>query len=422
MSAKSFLSLPRYALFAGAVALCGLPLYIHLPAFLALDYGINLQALGGLLLALRLLDFVQDPLLGWLLSRQAKRLNALALGACLVLAMGMVGLFAIPAPVAPLLWIAACLALAFTGFSLLSILIYADGVERGAADGHVRVATWRELGTLLGITLACLLPFLLPGNGYRGFAIFVAIALALAALFMHGQWQPVRFAMPSLRPLFRQRQMRFFLLLAFLNALPVAVTSTLFVFFVQFRLQAPDHAGLFLVLFFVCAALSTPLWRLAAKRFGARKTLVAGMGLAMLSFIWAFTLEAGDLAYFALVCIASGAALGADMMLLPALFSRYQSHAKISPALAFGFWNFCGKASLALAAGLVLPMLAWAGFAIDAPKTESALTALSFLYAIVPCGLKAIALALLLFAIEDETSADPAPISARKESMKAHTK
>lgn len=401
--------MPRYAFFASAVALCGLPLYIHLPAFLASEYGVTLEALGVLLLILRLFDFVQDPLLGWLLSKQAHRLNALALLACLVLGLGIVGLFAIPAPSSSILWIAGCLALAFTGFSLLSILIYADGVERGASSGHVRVATWREVGTLLGITIACVLPFLLPGNGYRGFAIFVAFALILAASGMYDRWQSFQLKMPSVRTLFSETQMRWFLLLAFVNAMPVAVTSTLFVFFVEFRLGSLDLAGIFLVLFFVSAAISTPLWRMAATRFGARKSLMVGMVLAMLSFIWAFTLTTGDLAYFAIVCVASGAAMGADMMLLPALFSRYQTRSKVSSALAFGFWNFCGKASLALAAGLVLPLLAWAGFVVDAPKSDDALDALSLLYAVVPCILKIFALVLLLFVVreaEDEAEAD----------------
>ncbi len=94
--------MPRYALFAGAVALCGLPLYIHLPAFLASEYGITLEALGVLLLMLRLFDFVQDPLLGWLLSKQAHRLNALALFACFVLVLGDLGLFALSATFPPL--------------------------------------------------------------------------------------------------------------------------------------------------------------------------------------------------------------------------------------------------------------------------------------------------------------------------------
>lgn len=357
------------------------------------------------MLLLRLFDFVQDPLLGWLLSRQAKRLDSLSLSACLLLGLGIAGLFAIPAPFSAIVWVTGCLALAFTGFSLLSILIYADGVERGAVSGHVRVATWREAGNLLGITIACLLPFLLPGNGYRGFAIFVALALTLAAFGMYDRWQPFLLTMPSVRALFAEKQMRRFLYLAFLNAMPIAVTSTLFVFFVEFRLGSPDHAGVFLVLFFVSAAASTPFWRFAATRFGPRKTLIAGMILAILSFIWAFTLITGDLFYFAVVCLASGAALGADMMLLPALFSLYQTRTIISPALAFGFWNFCGKASLALAAGLVLPILAWAGFVVDAPNSEAALNALTCLYALVPCILKSCALAMLLLVVkEDEDS------------------
>ena len=402
-------SLSRYAFFAAAVALCGLPLYVHLPAFLALEYGIGLEALGGLLLLLRLFDFVQDPLLGWFLSRQAKRLGLITFIASAILAAGIVGLFALPAPIAPIVWIAGCLALAFTGFSLLSILIYADGIERGTRTDHVRVAAWREAGTLLGITVACLMPFMLPMflpiDGYQGFAQFVAVALLLATMGMRGRWLMVRFTLPSIGALFADKQMLRFLALAFVNALPVAVTSTLFVFFVEFRLGSPDLAGLFLVLFFLAAAASTPLWRHLAARFGARRILMLGMVLAIASFVWAYLLGEGDLVPFAIVCLASGAALGADMMLLPALFSRYQAGRDVSPALAFGFWNFCGKASLALAAGLVLPLLATAGFVVDAPKSDEALGALSLLYALVPCGLKILALILLWLVVGDEEEA-----------------
>lgn len=407
-------TLPGYALFAATLALCGLPLYIHLPAFLASHYGITLQSLGLLLVILRLFDFIQDPLIGWFLSRHGKRVGLIVGLAGLVLGSGMVGLFAIPAPISPVVWITICLALAFTGFSLLSILIYADGVERGTHAGHVRVATWREAGSLIGITTACLLPFVLPGDGYLGFALFVAFALLVAIVTMRGQWLPFEFAMPSLRGLFADRTVRHFLALAFFNAMPVAITSTLFVFFVDYRLVLPGQAGLFLVLFFISAAASTPLWQALATRFGARRILAVGMVLAIASFIWAFTLNAGDQWAFGLVCITSGAALGADMMLLPALFSRYQAHASVNPALAFGFWNFAGKASLALAAGLVLPLLSWAGFEVDAPKTEEALTTLAFLYAIVPCILKLLALSMLFWVVRpdhpSQDKADPVPV------------
>ena len=406
--------LSRYALFAAALAMCGLPLYIHLPAYLASEYDIALESLGFLLLLLRLFDFIQDPLIGWFLSKQSNRLGWIVGWSSFLLAVGMVGLFAIPAPIVPMLWIAICLAMAFTGFSLLSILVYADGVERGKLFGHVRVATWREAGSLAGITLACLLPFFFAyalsldaserGGGYRGFAFFVAVALFLFFAGMRGQWLPSQMTLPSFRDLFQNAELRLFLILAFLNALPVAVTSTLFIFFVEFRLGLPNLAGLFLVLFFVSAAFSTPVWKAMAQRLGSRRALVFGMVLSMVSFGWAFTLTQGDDVWFAFVCMTSGAALGADMMLLPALFSQYQARNSVNPALAFGFWNFSGKASLALAAGVVLPLLSWSGFVVDAPKSTEALDALAVLYAIVPCILKIGALLMLLFVIRPEES------------------
>ncbi len=400
-------NLPRYAGFAAVIAAAGIPLYIHLPAYLATRYGIRLETLGSLLLALRLLDFAQDPALGWILSRLG-RLRELAVGAAaLLLGAGMVGLFAVPAPVTPLVWVVACLILTFTGFSMLSIQLYSDGVARGATAGHVRVATWREAGALIGITTACLLPFTLPGDGFRGFAVVFALGLAAAAWGMRGRWIAAPRSKTPLGKLFRDPVARRFLLLAFLNATPVAVTSTLFVFFVEARLGLPEQTGLFLVLFFVSAAASTAGWRYLAGRFGAQRALGAGMSLAIASFIWAYTLQTGDGLAFALISVASGAALGADMLLLPALFSAHQARSGGDQALAFGFWTFVGKATLALAAGLVLPTLAWAGFDPSGPRDPAAVDALAFLYAVVPCALKAGALALLFLAFDDEDVGQP---------------
>ena len=56
--------LPRYALFAGTLAAAGLPIYIHAPKVYVDNYDIGLADIGWLLLALRALDVVQDPLLG----------------------------------------------------------------------------------------------------------------------------------------------------------------------------------------------------------------------------------------------------------------------------------------------------------------------------------------------------------------------
>jgi len=53
-----------YALFAGALSSAGVPLYLYAPKFYFDNYGVGLATLGVALFCLRLLDVVQDPLLG----------------------------------------------------------------------------------------------------------------------------------------------------------------------------------------------------------------------------------------------------------------------------------------------------------------------------------------------------------------------
>jgi Na+/melibiose symporter-like transporter len=56
----------------------------------------------------------------------------------------------------------------------------------------------------------------------------------------------------------------------------------------------------------------------------------------------------------------------------------------------FGWWNFAAKLNLALAAGLSLPLLAWWGY-VPGQQDPAGLQALTWAYAVVPCGLKLIA-------------------------------
>jgi hypothetical protein len=121
------------------------------------------------------------------------------------------------------------------------------------------------------------------------------------------------------RPTLSDPQARWLLIVALVNAAPVAVTSTLFLFYVEDRLQLAGLAGPFLLAFFLAAALSAPVWSRLAARLGARATLALGMVLSIGAFLWALTLGAGAAVAFALICLTSGAALGADLVLLPAL-------------------------------------------------------------------------------------------------------
>ena len=156
MNARPFL--PGYALFAAMLASAGLPIYIHAPKFFVDQYGVSLAALGSVLFVLRLVDFVQDPILGWL-SEKARDQRRIAVSiAAVVLAVSMFGLFAVEPPIAPILWFALTLTGLFTAFSFLTICFYAQGVrtaDRIGRNGHVRLAALNraDAATVIGFVI-----------------------------------------------------------------------------------------------------------------------------------------------------------------------------------------------------------------------------------------------------------------------------
>jgi GPH family glycoside/pentoside/hexuronide:cation symporter len=119
-----------------------------------------------------------------------------------------------------------------------------------------------------------------------------------------------------------------------------------------------------------------------------------------LSFAWAWGLGAGDVWPFAVVCLLSGAALGADLTLPAALLADIsespaaggQESARPAQAGAyFGWWNLVAKLNLALAAGLSLPLLDLVGYR---PGDETATQGLAAVYGLLPLLFKTLAAAL----------------------------
>ena len=388
--------LSAFGLFAAMLAAAGLPLYIHAPKFYVDEYGVSLAALGSVLFALRLIDVVQDPLLGRLAARLQARRAASVAAAVAVMAGAMLGLFAVVPPVAPLVWFAVMLTLVFSAFSYLTICFYAEGVTTAArmpGQGHLRLARWRETGALLGVCAAAVAPLLI--GGYGGFAIAFAVLACVAVRAMRGAWRGARLPTGSMGEVLRDGLARRLLLVALVNTAPVAVSSTLFLFYVESRLQAPGWEGPFLLLFFLSAALAAPFWGSLAESRGERPVLLTAMVLAIMGFGSAVWLGAGDIWAFGLICVVSGAAIGADMTLLPALFARRMERVSPGASEAFGLWSFVTKFTLALAAVTLLPLLEAGGFRPGMENGAQALWLLGLLYGGLPCVLKLVAIGLL---------------------------
>jgi GPH family glycoside/pentoside/hexuronide:cation symporter len=395
--------LGSYSLFAAVLAGAGLPIYIYAPKFYADTYGVSLASLAAVLFGLRLFDVIQDPILGWISERLRSARGMAMAGAGALLALSMLGLFAVVPPISPIWWFGLTITGLFSAFSFLTINFYAQGVSKAAdiEGGHNRLAAWRETGALLGVCVAAVMPSLLTGLTSAPFAIFAgafAGVAIIAAAFMAPEWSShVSHEPTPIKTILSDKRARNLLVLALVNATPLAVSSTLFLFFVESRLGAPGWEGPLLVLFFLAAALSAPFWAKAAEHYGAKSVLLVAMILAVASFATVLGLGEGDIMIFAAICVISGATIGADLTLLPALFARRMADIAPSGAQGFGLWSLVSKFTLAIAAAILLPILQNVGFTSGSTDNpELALTTLTQLYALVPCALKLVAIALLL--------------------------
>ena len=415
-----------YGLFGLPLAMAALPLYVHLPKFYGDDLGMNLALVGGILLAARLLDAIQDPLLGYFSDRAPGRKRFIAF-ALPLLALGMLGLFNPPALAAAALawWLLACLIVVYLGFSMASISYQAWGAQLSDdRDERTRITASRETFTLIGVVGAAALPALL-GSGsaeqlsrFSGLFVLLLGVCALLTLAL----SPEAAAAPAgtrergmraalLQPL-SNKAFRRLLAVFVLNGIASAIPATLVMFFMADVLQLGERAGLFLALYFISGALGMPLWVWLSRRQGKKRAWLGGMLLSIAAFVWAYGLGAGDALAFGLVCVMSGVALGADLALPPSMLADViDEHGEAAAAPGhvagrgegayFGLWNLVTKLNLALAAGISLPLLGALGYV---PGVAGSAAALSFAYCIIPCGLKLLAVAALWVSPFDQPS------------------
>jgi len=391
------------------LAMAALPIYVHVPRLYAEISGMSLSLLGLLLLFSRLTDAFIDPFLGAWSDRSAKRQRLIVL-ALPLLALGMLALLHPPQQGAAV-WLLGSMLLTYFAFSLASVAYQAWGAEIGRdASERTRLTASREGFGLLGVVLAAILPGLLSDDAAQGlsrlswlFVLFLSLLAFLtlrgapatagrvpvAGKLLGGPWQVLA-----------DHRFRRLLTVFVVNGIAAALPATLVLFFVVDVLRAEAWGGAFLALYFVSGIGFLPVWVMLSRPYGRVSAWVASMIVAVIAFSWAWTLGAGDVKAYAVICLLSGAALGADLTLPAALLADIAESGNSNagqlkhPAQAgayFGWWNLVAKLNLALAAGLALPLLDQLGYR---PSVAEATLGLSAVYCLLPLFFKTIAAVL----------------------------
>ncbi len=407
-----------YALPALPLAALTLPLYIIVPTFYSETLGLSLAAVGTALLAVRIFDAVNDPVIGWLADKWrpsfGRRRAMMGLSLPLSALAGFM-LFAPPAD-ASAWYLFGWASLLTVGFTGVSLPYSAWGAEMsGDYAVRARITGIREAFTLIGTLIAIALPFALgmdDAQGWHGLAIlgiFVAIglmtfgAISILALPEPNEYSTTQLSMiDGLKSMAGNSAFLRLIVAFFVNGLANGIPATLFLYFVSSVIGDEALRGPLLFLYFLCGIAGVPLSLWAARRTSKHRAWCFAMLVVCLVFAGAPFLGNGDVWAFALLCVVTGFCLGFDIV-LPAAIQADVIDADTAKSgeqrsgIYFAAWSLATKLSLALGVGIAFPVLGAFGFnpAPSATNTPEALFALAIVYAWVPVALKILAIGLM---------------------------
>ncbi len=411
-----------YALPGIALGLPTVPIIVYLPTYYAQTLGLGLTVAGGALFAARLFDVITDPLIGFVSDRLparwspwGRRKPLILLGAPLA-GLALVQLLDPPAG-AGVGHLVAWGFLLYGGWTLVMIPYTAWGAELSGDYGErSRITGAREGALLLGIFLAGAAPAALAASGWSEADALAGVAWSVVAFgapafLLLGVKLPEKVTrrVPLSRPahplrglgsLARNRPFLRLLAAWFVNGLANGIPAVLFLLYMEHALEAgPADRGLLIFLYFLAAVLAIPLWLRLGRRHDKHRVWCLAMLMAIASFAVVPFLPAGAIFAFALICLLTGAALGADLVLPPSIQADVVDYDRLRfgedrTGILFAAWSMATKLALAAAVGIALPSLDALGFDPESGSPEG-LTALVVIYAGIPVVLKVGAIVLV---------------------------
>ncbi|MFI5001331.1 MAG: MFS transporter [Reyranellales bacterium] len=407
------------------LAMAALPVVLNVSHFYGEVLKLSLQIMGPIFIIARVVDAIQDPIIGLLSDRFTRRgpRGRLAFVALMtpVLAGGFYMLFDPPDAwfgnqTLTAAWLIAALLLVHLGYSGVSISYHSHGAElTDDYNERTKVTVGREVFGLLGFTLAVVLPTALTAkfgdsHGYMMLGLlFLPIVIVLSAptLIWAGPsvHPPVihaeRNAFVAFFAPLKNRLFRRLLLVFVVNGAALGVAVTVMLFYVEHVLKGGKmQAGVILLTYFIAGAASVPLWMLLSRRLGKAPAWFVGIATTALAMALAIFVGPGDFYWFLAISVVTGLGLGADYGLPPSILadvinSQESGDTRGKTGTYFGLWALATKLATAIGAAGSLPVAAFLGF--NPARGHYSSSALVIAYIVLPVSIKVVAAVLIWF-------------------------
>lgn len=412
-----------YALPALALAMPTIPIYIYLPSFYATDMGLGLAVVGAVLLAARIFDTVTDPIVGMISDRLTwrwGRRKPLMLIGGVIAAGAMFALSHPPEDVGSAYLLTWAVTL-YAGWTLVMVPYTSWGAEIVSDyDARSRVTGAREAATLVGILIASTIPVVIATGGQDASEAESLKAITWAALIIGIPafiWialrvpdQQITKAPPldakrigwrnAIRTLYENKPFLRLFCAWFVNGLANGLPAVLFLLYMEHGLAiAEDERPLYMLAYFLPAVLGVPVWAWLSSRGEKHRVWCLAMLIASVAFAVVPFLSPDTAWIFMIVCVITGATLGADLALPPSIQADVVDYDRLKSGrdrtgVYFALWAMATKLALALSVGIAFPALDLAGFDPNADQPE-AIWALVVIYALFPVVLKVLAVMIV---------------------------
>ena len=380
-------SLPSIPLAAAQIAV-----YIAVPAIYSKIAAVGIGITGLVIMISRVIDMITDPILGTFLDRMVEKIGWkfwLLIGFPLI----SIGIFILFNPLDGLEIISLLLGVIFVtlGWTFFSIPWWGIGIaiSNSNSNDRFKVVSFRELLTIPGVILGL---FLIHFSNISGEIFLIISILFLSPVFIK------KIPIPnisnvkgtsyflSIKNLFKNNSnFKYLCLSYFFIGLSNGVTSILFILFVEFIIGGSPQN--FLSIYFISAFIGLPFVYMLASKYNKKRIWTSFILLACICFLPVVFLSNNSATLFMVICIISGFCLSADLIIPSSIqadiiYKEQQQNKNVLVGKIYSVWSFIQKLSLALSAGVCLPLLGYFGF--NPSEVNTQLLPLSFAYGIIP--------------------------------------